>query len=131
MSWEKGKVFVLSVPFIPCVPIFLLPSKVFVYMQEAQDWLLMCWLLPFIVLKSLATPLYRIFHSFYIFFLVLPKDFLLQVPVPKFIFKGTNIIVLQMLGKFLEVKHMGVSAKLRRDRETLSCYLNKKYLHFQ
>lgn len=43
MSWGKGKVYVLSVPsFIPCVPIFSLPSKVFVDVQEAQDWLLMC-----------------------------------------------------------------------------------------
>lgn len=43
----------------------------------------------------------------------------------------TSIIVLQMLGWFLEAKHMWVSAKLRRDRETLNCHLNKKYLHFQ
>lgn len=61
---------------------------------------------PFYFLKGLATPFYRLFHSFYIFFLVLPKDFILQSPVHDFIFKGTSIIVLQMLGRFLEVKHM-------------------------
>lgn len=68
MSWEKAKVCALSVPsFIACVPRFSLPSKVFADVQEAQDWLLMCWLLPLIVLKGLATPLQRLFHSFYIF----------------------------------------------------------------
>jgi len=43
MSWEKGKVYVLSVPsFILCVPIYSLSSKVFVDVHEAQSWLLMC-----------------------------------------------------------------------------------------
>lgn len=53
------------------------------------------------------------------FFLVLPEDLILQGPVHVFIFKGTSIIVLQMLGRFLEVKHMCVSAKFK-ERETLS-----------
>lgn len=67
--------------------------------QEAQDWLLMLVLAtPFYCLKGLPIPLYRLFH-----FLVLPKDFILQAPVHEFVFKGTSIIVLQMLGRSLAV----------------------------
>lgn len=45
------------------------------------------------------------------FFLVLPKDLILQASVHVFVFKG--IMVLWMLGRFLEVKHMCVSAKFK------------------
>lgn len=68
---------------------------------------------PSYLFEGFSNSFIETFSFILYFFLILPKDLVLQAPVHVFIFKGTSIIVLRMLGRFLEVKHMCVSAKFK------------------